>query len=61
MAEQLEMDLFIPRPIDFIDCEEYCTNNECLECVLCDLYQGEHEAKIMASVNAYKNILNKIF
>lgn len=61
MTEQLEMNLFIPHAIDFIDCEEYCTNDECLNCVLCDRYEGEYRAEIMASVSEYKRLIGKIF
>ena len=60
MNEQIEMDLF-KRPIDFLDCEEYCTSDECNECVLCDHYKGRHRAEIMASVNKYKEILRRVF
>lgn len=61
MPEQLEMDLYIPRPFDFIDCEDYCTNNECMTCVLCDRYKGEYKAEILASVNKWLEDIGQVF
>jgi len=58
--EQLEM--IFPKPIDYIiDCEDYCTNDECMDCVLLDHFKGRQRAEAMKQVEEFKKLLSRVF
>lgn len=60
ICEQMEM--IFPKPIDYIvDCEDYCTNDKCMECVLCDHYKGKYRAEVELQVAEYKKMLSIVF